>query len=335
MTEVRLAVTFEAAGDPSPADSILQTLHESGVQATFFLDGQWARAHSELVRRIAAEGHELANHGFNHPDWTTLSDEAIRADLEMTESLVRELTGREVKPWARPPYGAVNDRVLAVLERAGYHAVYRNAVDGGHWPGETNADSIYQRSIQSAIPGGVIVFHTNRPETPRALPGILDDLSAAGFRLGTLTSLGHVPAPRLERHPDFAGLQVRTGSIRPRAAGRWQSLNLLEMGAAARRDTNQAEWVVRTDGTDLFLLTGDGVDPAPWADAADDRYVLVLAGELGCNFCDASGRDLGYLLAREGDLFLCPTGTSYQLGPTPEAGRRWVALIWQGLRESE
>ncbi len=194
-----VALTFESAGDPAPTLPILEVLKSADVNALFFIDGRWASANPDLVRRIASDGHAFGNHGFQHPDWTTMSDEEIRADLRETEVLIDTMTGRQLKPWARPPYGAVDDRVLAVLQSAGYHAVYRDAVDGGHWPGETNADSIFNRALQSAANGDVIVFHTNRPETVEALPRIIESLKEAGIRLVSLSDLPAIPPARVAR----------------------------------------------------------------------------------------------------------------------------------------
>jgi peptidoglycan/xylan/chitin deacetylase (PgdA/CDA1 family) len=189
----RIALTFEAGGEAAPAPAILAALDSADARATFFLDGRWAEANEGLVRSIAERGHELGNHGYRHPDWTTLSSAEIDADLTATERVAERLTGRSVKPWARPPYGAVDERVVAVLRDAGYHAVYRDAVDGGHWPGETTAATVRDRALRSAHDGGVIVFHTNRAETPAALPEVIDDLRAAGLRPGTLSELGGIP----------------------------------------------------------------------------------------------------------------------------------------------
>jgi peptidoglycan/xylan/chitin deacetylase (PgdA/CDA1 family) len=331
----RVALTFEAGGDTGPVDAILLALQAAQVQATFFLDGQWVASNPGLLRRIAAGGHELGNHGYLHPDWTSLGEPEILADLRSTEELVRELTGREMKPWARPPFGATDPRVMDTLARAGYHAVYRDAIDGGHWPGDTNVTSIRQRALQSATDGAVIVLHTNVMATAEALPSILDDLRRAGFGLGTLSALGCVPQPHLERHPDFEDVLVNPGYIRPRRAGRWQSLNLLEMGARAKRPSNLPEQVAQLGQAALHLLTGDGREPMDWMLAGEDHYVLVLAGELRCAYRDDGGSDLGYLIARTGDLFLCPSGVAYQLAAAPKRERRWIAVRWLGAVRPE
>jgi peptidoglycan/xylan/chitin deacetylase (PgdA/CDA1 family) len=322
----RVALTFEAGGEPSFASEILSALGDAQAGATFFLDGRWAEANPNEVRAIAEAGHELGNHGYAHPDWTTMSSEEIEADLVSTERVSQQLTGRTVKPWARPPFGAVDERVLEVLRGLGYHAVYRDAVDGGHWPGETTTVSVHERAVRSARDGGVIVFHTNRAETPEALPGILAALDAAGFRPGPLSALGGTPSPRLDRHADFADLELRPGYVRPARPGRWQSIPALELGAAATQPPNAIETLATLAETRLELISGDGAVPLEWQRAGADRYLLVLAGDVRCDF-RAGDDELGYLVGRAGELFRCPEDTEYRLGPA--AGRRWVAVSWR------
>jgi peptidoglycan/xylan/chitin deacetylase (PgdA/CDA1 family) len=322
----RVALTFEAGGEPAPTPAILAALDAADARATFFLDGRWAERNEDLVRAIAERGHELGNHGYRHPDWTTMSSDEIEADLAATERVADRLTGRSVKPWARPPFGAVDERVLRVLRDAGYHAVYRDAVDGGHWPGETTAASVHDRALRSAQHGGVIVFHTNRAETPEALAGIITELRAAGFLLGPLSELGRIPSPRLDRHPDFADLDFRPGYVRPAQPGRWQSIPLLELAAAATQPTNAVETVATLAGTSLELVTGDGAEPLEWRRDGTDRYALVLAGAVRFDF-RAHGVDAGYVLARPGELVLCPASFEHRLAPA--AGRRWIAVTWR------
>jgi peptidoglycan/xylan/chitin deacetylase (PgdA/CDA1 family) len=314
----RAALTFEAGGDPAPAGPILDALVAAGAPATFFLDGRWADAHPELVRRIAAEGHELGNHGYAHPDWTSLDDEAIVADLHAAEAVAERLVGRSLRPWARPPFGGMDDRVLATLERSGYRAFYRDAVDGAHWPGDTTVESIRTRGLAAIEECGAVVLHTNREDSARALPDLIRALD--GRELVTLSELGHVPSPRLARHPAFAGLPVRPGYVRPVESGhRWHSVNALELGAAASCPTGALQPLAELGGTGCALLavgqTPVGLDAQP-----EDRRMLVLAGGVRC---DLTG---GYLVARPGDLFLWPGGAAGQLTALDDG--RAVALVW-------
>jgi len=301
---------------------MLAMLHDANVRATFFLDGRWAETHPEMVRQMVAHGHELGNHGYSHPDWTELSDDEILTDLQSTERVVESIVRFKPRPWARPPYGAVNSRVLAVLQRAGYHAVYRDAVDGGHWPGETTPASIRERSQATATDGAVIVFHTDREDTAAALPEVLSDLGAR-FKLGTLSELGVVPSPRLDLHPDFAGLEINPGYIRPKASGRWRSVNLLELGAAEGREPNLPQAVAESGGARLDLITGDPSAPFEQPATPADRHLLVLAGEVSCQFAAGSGHELGTVLARRGDLVLWPSGAAARLS----SGKRWTGAL--------
>lgn len=320
----RIALTFEAGGDPAPTEKILAALSDAGTPATFFIDGRWAERNPDLLRTIAGAGHEVGSHGHDHDDWTTLEDEQIARDLEATEALVAKLAGLVPKPWARPPYGAFDERVCRVLDGAGYRVIYRHAVDGAHWPGETTTESVATRAREAADEDGVVTFHTNSWLTAGALPHLLETWRGEDAAVVRLSELSPAPSSRLQRHPDFEELDIEPGYVRPRVAGKWQQLNLLELGASAGRSAPAETLVARIGETDCTLVTGSGTEAAPVVSSATDEYVLVLAGEVHCRFGDDGSA--GDLLARAGDLFVCPQGLSYQLGPTATR-RRWLAAV--------
>jgi peptidoglycan/xylan/chitin deacetylase (PgdA/CDA1 family)/quercetin dioxygenase-like cupin family protein len=320
-----VALTFEGGGDPQPLPAILEALAQTRTRATFFIDGRWAEANPELLRAIGEQGHEVGNHGYRHDDWTTMSDGEIESDLDATEQLVEGVLRASTRPWARPPYGALDERVIRVLARAGYSALYRDAVDGAHWPGETSPQAIVRRALRAAERERVVVLHTNRSDTATALPSLLGELEARRYKPVALSELDRSLTPRTERHPDFASLSIAPGSVQPRRAGRWRSLNLLELGAADAQPTGVPERAAQLDGCAVDLLTGPGDEPLEWQTDDHDRYVLVLAGALRCDFRD-DGDELGHLVARAGDFFLCPGGSAHRLGP--EHDRRWIAAVW-------
>jgi peptidoglycan/xylan/chitin deacetylase (PgdA/CDA1 family) len=323
-----VALTFEGGGDPRPLPAILAELARTQTRATFFIDGRWAKENPELLRAIGEQGHELGNHGYRHDDWTTMSDGEIASDLDETERLVEAVLGTSTRPWARPPYGALDERVIHVLAQAGYSALYRDAVDGAHWPGETTPQAIVTRALSAAERERVVVLHTNRSDTAAALSALLAELEVRRYLPVALSELEHSPTPRAERHPDFADLTIAPGSVRPRRQGRWQSLNLLELGAARAQPTGVAERAAQLNGCALDLLTGSGDEPLDWQRDDHDRYVLVLAGTLRCDLRDDEG-ELGHLVARTGDCFLCPGGSAHRLGPVPERAGRWIAAVWR------
>ena len=109
-----VALTFDAGSVDGPASTILAILRAHQLQVTFFLTGQWVQSYPELARQVAADGHELANHTYFHPDLTLLGSEQIVWEFEYTNAVIEADLGRTSKPWFRPPFGARDTRVLDI-----------------------------------------------------------------------------------------------------------------------------------------------------------------------------------------------------------------------------
>jgi peptidoglycan/xylan/chitin deacetylase (PgdA/CDA1 family) len=108
----QVALTFDAGAGDEHAEEILDILRAASVRATMFLTGQWVEDNPLLVRRIVADGHELANHSYSHPDFTELSAEGMLAELDSAEWAAWRIAGTSTYPFFRPPYGARNAHVL-------------------------------------------------------------------------------------------------------------------------------------------------------------------------------------------------------------------------------
>lgn len=183
-----VALTFDAGSGADGAETILDALREHGVRSTFFLTGAWVKRYPEMARRIAVEGHELANHSFSHPDFTQISDDRIRSEIASTEELIREETGLETKPLFRFPFGAYDARVLRALRAAGYLSIYWT-LDSSDWREETTAPDIGERVLRGAGNGFIVVHHVSPKKTGEALRQIIPGLKARGFSLVTVSEL--------------------------------------------------------------------------------------------------------------------------------------------------
>ncbi len=187
-THPRAALTFDTGQGLPTVIRILDTLKAPDIHATFFLMGIWADKNGGVVKRIAAEGHELANHSYSHPNLNTIPDDQITAQVLRTEQIVQRLTGCTTRPFLRAPFGAANAHTQQVLARAGYYDVMWSA-HGGDWlPGAT-AESIRRSLIRNTGNGSVIVLHSSAPQTAEALPEILADFKTKGLELVTLGEL--------------------------------------------------------------------------------------------------------------------------------------------------
>jgi peptidoglycan/xylan/chitin deacetylase (PgdA/CDA1 family) len=102
-----IAMTFDDGPHPVLTPRLLDVLKARGIRATFFLIGENAAEYPDIVRRIAAEGHEIGNHTWNHPQLTKLNPAALREEINRTSSTIAEIIGKPLLVM-RPPYGATS-----------------------------------------------------------------------------------------------------------------------------------------------------------------------------------------------------------------------------------
>ncbi|HEU5099090.1 MAG TPA: polysaccharide deacetylase family protein [Roseiflexaceae bacterium] len=182
-----VALTLDAGADAAPVPAMLKTLRHRGVKITFFLTGKWIKDNPDLTRQIVADGHEIANHTFTHPDMRKLSDAAILKELGATEALLEETTGVSSRPFFRPPYGAYDKRVLQLVVGQGYLPIYWT-LDSLDSVGEPKTPDFLFERVTAKLPpnklrGAIILAHCGSQPTADALPRILDRFAEMGFEV--------------------------------------------------------------------------------------------------------------------------------------------------------
>lgn len=174
----KIAISFDAAWGGEQTPGILDILDEYGVKTTFFLVGIWVERFPDLVREIAARGHEIGNHSTSHPQMSALSAAKIAQELKTTSDRIELLTG--VRPTLfRPPYGDYNDRVVTVSRAEGYECVQWN-IDSLDWKNRGAQDMIAQAS-KAGRGGDIVLFHNDSKYILEALPTILRIYRDAGL----------------------------------------------------------------------------------------------------------------------------------------------------------
>jgi peptidoglycan-N-acetylglucosamine deacetylase len=193
-----VALTFDAGANADGVASILATLEQQQVRATFFLTGDFVGDFPDPARRIVAAGHRLGNHSVSHPYFTQLSDGQIRSELRAAADAISATTGTPPGPFFRFPYGDRDARTIAVVNGAGYLAV-RWTVDSLGWQGTMggtrDAGFVVQRVLAAASPGEIVLMHVgSNPDDhstldAAALPTIIASLRANGYTFVTLDAL--------------------------------------------------------------------------------------------------------------------------------------------------
>jgi peptidoglycan/xylan/chitin deacetylase (PgdA/CDA1 family) len=183
-----IALTYDAGASADAAVAILDVLKKHSVVSTFFLTGRWVENFPDFANRIAAEGHEIANHTYSHRDLTTLPDDEVLMDIAKGEEAIRAVTSAETRPLFREPYGAFNDVERHLVRQAGYsYSIYwDNDTLDWQFPG---ADLIYERIVDRAKNGSIVLMHLGVPDSAIASDRAIPVLRQQGYSLVTITEL--------------------------------------------------------------------------------------------------------------------------------------------------
>lgn len=179
-----VALTFDDGPGANTA-ALLSILEREAVPATFFLIGEHAARHPELVKAICARGHQVENHTWSHPHLPTLTPGQIRDEIAKADDAI--MRGGAPRPqFVRPPYGEYDSRVVAALANSGKGGVMWT-IDSEDWTMQANERTIERAT--SAQPGFVILLHDFVPQTITAVPEIIRRLRNRGFSFATVGDL--------------------------------------------------------------------------------------------------------------------------------------------------
>lgn len=183
-----LALTFDISWGTVMPPKVLAILERERVPATFFLSGPWAKAHPDIVRRIARDGFQIESHGQAHVNYSGLSAEGLRQNLLAAQAILQEVAGVKVD-MVRPPNGDYDRRTLEVARALGYTVVLWDT-DSLDWmnPG---VGRIVARVLRRAHPGDIILLHASDTckQTDLALPAIIAGLRRDGYTFVTVDQL--------------------------------------------------------------------------------------------------------------------------------------------------
>ncbi|MBT9172049.1 MAG: Peptidoglycan-N-acetylglucosamine deacetylase [Syntrophomonadaceae bacterium] len=186
--EKKLALSFDASWGTQHTTRLLEILEQNNIKTTFFLTGFWAEKYPELVKKIAAAGHELGNHTWTHPHLNTLDKRGIKIELERLHAALSGLTG--VGPSLfRPPFGEYSNKVIEAANELGLLTI-QWSIDSLDWK-ELSREAIVQRVTSRLHPGAIILFHNNGRYTADALPEIISFAKSQGYTIVPISELLH------------------------------------------------------------------------------------------------------------------------------------------------
>jgi len=184
-----LFLTFDDGPDPRFTPAILDILEQAGMVATFFVVGSAAVCHPQLIRRMVAQGHEVANHTWSHRHPWTLPESVARREVTGASQALADLLGRAPR-YFRPPHGRLRRCMLEETAALGQTVVLwtLSGVDWGPW----GRAAWISRRLDGARGRDIVLLHDgrrrhNRPgETIQVLGGFLSKLRQRCLRSALL-----------------------------------------------------------------------------------------------------------------------------------------------------
>ncbi len=186
-----LYLTFDAGYENGYTAQILDTLKKHNVPAAFFLVGNYLQTQPELVQRMADEGHTVGNHTWSHGNMSKLTDKAaFTEELEQVEILYKEITGKDMEKFYRPPEGVYSQENLTLAQELGYKTVFWSLayVD---WDNENqpSADLAFSKLLPRTHNGAVILLHSTSQTNAAVLDELLTRWKDMGYTFAPISEL--------------------------------------------------------------------------------------------------------------------------------------------------
>lgn len=178
--ENQLAFTCNVDWGEDVIPAMLEILKEKDIEITFFVTGQWAENHPDLLRKMYVGGHEIQNHGYGHKLSSKLSQEETRKEITDTEDIINLFIGVETTVFA-PPSGDYNKDTVDLCREIGY-TLSLWSVDTIDWKAGSTASVITERVLKKPLKGAIVLMHP-KAETAKALPGLIDEIRKQGIEI--------------------------------------------------------------------------------------------------------------------------------------------------------
>lgn len=176
-----ISLTFDDGPHPEFTPTLLDNLAASDIQATFFIVGTKAEQYPEIVRRIAAEGHEIGNHTWTHSEPRETSTSQFRDEVRRTNDLILELTGQQCR-LTRPPKGELSPGKIVSLMQLRQTTVLWNRDTKDYQMKSLSDMETWWRQFEPSH-GDIVLMHDNHPvaATAAAMIDSLPQLSAVTY----------------------------------------------------------------------------------------------------------------------------------------------------------
>lgn len=183
-------LTFDNGYEQGYTEDILDVLKKESVPATFFVTGHYVESEPGLIKRMVDDGHIIGNHSYHHPDFTILSKQSIKEELETLEQAVAEISDQKEIKFLRPPRGVFNESTLQWANELGLtHVFWSLAFNDWNVSEQKGWRYAYDQIMAQMHPGAIVLLHAVSSDNAEALERIIQELKKQGYTFRSLDNL--------------------------------------------------------------------------------------------------------------------------------------------------
>lgn len=183
-TDKMVALTFDDGPYSANSLDIFAKLKENDAKGTFYILGSRIKGEEASLKQLLNEGHQLASHSYDHPDFNLMTVEEIDAQLQKTVKEIEKATGFKSDFYVRPPYGNLTEASKLKLN----YTFTNWSVDTNDWL-YRDAQMICDTTMDYVFDGAIVLMHELYAETTEALDCMLPKLKAEGYQMVTVKEL--------------------------------------------------------------------------------------------------------------------------------------------------
>ena len=189
--EKKIYLTFDAGYENGNTPAILDALKKHEAPATFFVVGNFISENQELIKRMEAEGHIVGNHTMTHPDMSKIStQESFQKELSGVENIYKEITGKEMTKFYRPPQGIYSTLNLSMAKEIGYHTFFWSlAYVDWYQDNQPDPQEAIEKLTRRIHPGAIVLLHSTSSTNAQILDELLNKWEDMGYSFHSLNEL--------------------------------------------------------------------------------------------------------------------------------------------------
>ena len=183
-------LTFDVGYENGNVAKILDTMREEGVVGSFFVLGNLIDKNPDLVLRMVNEGHIVCNHTVNHVNLTSATLDKFKLEVLGLEEKYRELTGKEMVKFFRPPEGTFSENMLKMAQNLGYRTAFWSFAYADWDNGAQMKNDVAMKKILDNLHNGeIMLLHPTSSTNAAIMRDLIRELKAQGYRFATLEEI--------------------------------------------------------------------------------------------------------------------------------------------------